>query len=34
LCVADNAGDVVLLHVSAASKRQESGKETGLKKRG
>jgi len=23
LCVADNAGDAVLLHVSAASERQE-----------
>jgi len=33
LSVADNAGDAVLLHVSAASERQEFGNKTGLKER-
>jgi hypothetical protein len=33
LSVADNARDDVLLHVSASSKRQECGNETGLKKK-
>jgi hypothetical protein len=30
--VTDNAGNVVLLHVSASSERQESGNETGAVK--
>jgi hypothetical protein len=33
LFVADDAGDAVLLHVSASSERQECGNKTGLKKR-
>jgi hypothetical protein len=33
LSVADNAGNVVLLHVSASSERQESGNETGTVKK-
>jgi hypothetical protein len=33
LSVADNAGDAVLLHVSASSERQEFGNKIGLKKR-
>jgi len=33
LSVADNAGDAVLLHVSAPSERQEWGNKSGLKKR-
>jgi len=33
LSVADNAGDVVLLHVSASSERQECGNKSWLKKR-
>jgi hypothetical protein len=33
LCVADNAGDAVLLHVSASSERQECGNETGAMKK-
>jgi len=33
LSVADNAGDAVLLHVSASNERQECGEKTGLKKR-
>jgi hypothetical protein len=33
LSVADNAGDAVLLHVSAASEGQEFGNQTGLKNR-
>jgi hypothetical protein len=33
LSVADNAGDAVLLHVSASNERQESRNETGLKKK-
>jgi len=33
LYVADNAGDAVILHVSASSEGQECGKETKLKKR-
>jgi hypothetical protein len=32
LSVADNARDVVLLHVSATSERQECGNKTELKK--
>jgi hypothetical protein len=32
LSVADNAGDAVLLHVSASSERQEFGNKSGLKK--
>jgi hypothetical protein len=32
LSVADNAGDAVLLHVSASSERQECGNKIGLKK--
>jgi hypothetical protein len=30
LFVADNAGDAILLHVSASSEGQELGKETGI----
>jgi len=33
LCVADNAGDAVLLHVSAESERQECGNNKGLMKK-
>jgi len=33
LSVADNAGDAVLLHVSASSETQECGNKSGLKKR-
>jgi hypothetical protein len=33
LCVADNARDAVLLHVSVASERQECGNKPGLNKR-
>jgi len=32
LSVADNAGDAVLLHVSASSERQECGNKSELKK--
>ena len=32
MCVADNAGDAVLLHVSASSERQEWGNEAGAMK--
>jgi hypothetical protein len=32
MSVADNAGNAVLLHVSASSERQEWGNKTGLKK--
>jgi hypothetical protein len=34
LSVADNAGDAVLLHVSASSEKQGSGNKTSLKKEG
>ena len=34
MCVADNAGDAVLLHVSASSERQGSGNKIGIKKKG
>jgi len=33
LCVAGNARDAVLLHVSAPSERQECGNTSGIKKR-